>query len=280
MRCSILSLFVALLVAPSARATPAHDARVAALRATLARGGIGLETRSGGVVAAMAGCSDVVDRLQPAGCYRCFLADDRDATDEVLERITAVVDRYPTEMLAQADIHTLSLCRRLETITARDTMGGISDVDARRVMIVVSKPEFLADIVHHELFHMIESARTAMDAYDQEWESANPIGFSYHTGPSSSEARKARPAGFVRWYAASTLQEDRASTFEYMMAEPDELCEMATNDPIVHEKVKIIWSRMKRYAGGYELMNGVAPCVRSAGWRWSSERRGQTSGHW
>jgi len=39
---------------------------------------------------------------------------------------------------------------------------------------------------------------------------------------------------------------------------------MATNDPIVHAKVKIIWSRMKRYAGGYELMNSVAPCVRIA----------------
>jgi hypothetical protein len=265
-RRSILSVFVALLVVPSARATPTHDARVAALRATLARGGLALEKRGDGVVAVTAGCNDVVDRLQPDSCQRCILADNRDTTDEVLERITAVVERYPTEMLAQADIHTLSLCRRLENIAAqKDTMGGLSEYDGRHVMILVSKPEFLADILHHELFHMIESARIAdLTTHDQEWESANPIGFSYGTGPSSSEAGKARPAGFVRQYAASNLAEDRASTFEYMMAEPDELCEMATNDPIVHAKVKIIWSRMKRYAGGYELMNSVAPCVRIA----------------
>ena len=52
-----------------------------------------------------------------------------------------------------------------------------------------------------------------------------------------------------------------------MMAEPDELCEMATKDPIVHAKVKIIWSRLKTYAGGYDLISGVAPCVCSAAWR-------------
>jgi hypothetical protein len=112
---------------------------------------------------------------------------------------------------------------------------------------------------------MIESARIAeLTAHDQEWESTNPIGFWYGTGPSSSEAGKARPAGFVRRYAASNVADDRASTFEYMMAEPDELCEMVTNDPILHAKVKIIWSRMKLYVGGDELMNSVAPCVRIA----------------
>jgi len=257
---------VALLGVPPARATPAPDARAAALRATLARVGIALETRSDGVVAVTAGCNDVVDRLQPDSCQRCILADNRDITGEVLERITAVVDRYPTEMLAQADIHTLSLCRRLENIAAqKDILAGLSEYDGRHMMAVVSNPEFLADILHHEIFHMIESARIAdPTTHDQEWESVNPIGFSYGTGPSSSEARKARPIGFVRQYAASALVEDRASTFEYMMAVPDELCEMATNDPIVHAKVKIIWSRMKRYAGGDELMNSVAPCVRLA----------------
>src|SRR5512140_3673461 len=256
-RRSILSLFVILLVVPSARATPTHDARVAALHATLARGGIALETRGAGVVAVTAGCNDVVDRLQPNSCQRCILADNRDTTDDVLERITAVLDRYPAEMLAQADIHTLSLCRRIENIAAqKDILGGLSELDGRHMMILVSKPEFLAHILHHELFHMIESTRIAdLTTHDEEWERVNPIGFSYDTGLSSSEAKKARPAGFVLAYAASSLAEDRASTFEYMMAEPDELCEMATNDPIVHAKVKIIWSRMKRYEGSYELMN-------------------------
>jgi hypothetical protein len=268
MRQSILALVVALLAIPSARATPAHDARLVALSAALAQVGIGLETRGGGVVTATAGCRDVVDRLQPSSCYRCILADDRDVTDDVLERIKAVVDRYPTEMLVQADIHTLKLCRRLDRVAAQHPYGGISDLDTRHAMIVVAKPEFLANIVNHELFHMIESAFPAgMDEHDAQWERANPVGFSYDAGPSASETKKSRPAGFVNWYAASALQDDRASTFEYMMAEPEALCEMATNDPIVHAKVQIISARLKMFTGGYDLMDTLAPCVRSAGWR-------------
>jgi hypothetical protein len=264
----ITPLFAALLVATLARATPAHDARVAALRATLARGGIGLEMRSVYAVVATAGCSDVVDRLQPDGCVRCTLADDRDATAEVLATITAALDRYSTDLLAQADIGTFYLCRRLEDVSAHETRGGISLGDPRRVMIAVSKPALVAAIVHHELFHMIESARIAnINAHDQEWESANPIGFSYLDGSDTSEGRKPRPTGFVDWYAASRVREDRASTFEYMMAEPDQLCEIATNDPIARAKVEIIWSRMLKHPGGYDLMYGTAPCVQRAAGR-------------
>lgn len=102
---------------------------------------------------------------------------------------------------------------RLENVAAqKDSLWGLSEYDGRHVMILVSKPEFLADILHHELFHMIESARIAdLSTHDQEWESANPIGFSYGTVPSSSEAGKARPAGFVRRYAARSRRGDRVA---------------------------------------------------------------------
>ena len=52
---------------------------------------------------------------------------------------------------------------------------------------LISSSEFLPAIVHHELFHMIESAQPAgMEVHDPEWERANPAGFSYDAGPSAS----------------------------------------------------------------------------------------------
>ena len=259
MRTFIIPFCVATLVATSARAESVHEARVAALRATLARARISLEMRSAEAVVRTVGCKDVPDREQPSGCYRCTLAGDRDATDEVLAKVTAELDRYPTELLAQADIGTIDLCRRLYEPATQDMLGGIAHTDGRRVMIVVREGD-VEGIVHHELLHMIESARLSnMDA-DDGWSITNPVGFSYDVGPVNTNVD--RPGGFVGWYAATNVAEDRASVFEYMMANPDELCAIATVDRTVHAKVHIIWERMLTYAGGGLLMGGVAPCVR------------------
>ncbi len=259
LRCFIFPVFVATLVATTARAESVHEARVAALRATLARAGISLEMRSVGDVVATAGCMDVEDREQPTDCSRCPLASERDTTDEVLATITAELDRYPTELLAQADIRTLSLCRRIEAPATRETFDGLAHYDGRSVMIVVLDGN-VDRIVHHELLHMIESARLSDMNDDEAWLSTNPIGFSYETAHASSNVD--RPDGFVRWYAATNVSEDRASVYEYMMARPDELCAIAAADPIVRAKVNIVWSRMSTYARGDELMAGTAPCVR------------------
>jgi hypothetical protein len=258
----ITALFVVLFVASTARATPtdaariAHDAHVVALRTTLARAGIWLEMRSTDAV--FQTCFDVEKQT---ACVRCVLADDRDATDAVLARITAELDRYPTELLKQAEIFTFLLCRRIDLPFAKAHPAGLSNTDTRRMMIDVSDPE-LEDNVHHEMFHMIESARIAdLDRYDEQWQITNPINFSYEGRKDRPEFGHPRPQGFVRWYGMTSVSEDRATVYDYMMAKPDELCAIATSDPIVRSKAQIIWSRIIKYDGGDELMYSAAACV-------------------
>ncbi len=265
-RSLMISLLVAVPLASSAHATPAHDARVAALRATLARAGITLETRSVYAVSVMARCNDVVDRLQPRACARCILADDREVPDEVLAMLSAELERYPTDLLAQADIRTFDLCRRIDEL-AGPRLGGAADTDQRHLLMDVFDPAPQA-IMHHELFHMIESARIA-DIYqhDEQWERSNSVGFSYDAVDKLHETEPGRPDGFVNWYSTTNAVEDRASVFEYMMAKPDELCTIAASDSIVRDKAQTIWNRIFTYAKGGDLMYGTAPCVHSVAGR-------------
>ncbi len=229
-----------------------------ALHTTLARAGIRLEMRGVDAVVETPECQRVADNDQPIGCERCVLADDRDATDEVLAKIKAELDRYPTEMLVQADIGSFALCRSIEQPATREQSRGFAGAETRRVMIAASDPELEA-AVHHELFHMIESARIARMDDDPEWQMTNPTGFSY----GEADFSRSRPAGFVLWYGTTNISEDRATVYHYMMAWPDELCAIATADPIVRAKAQIIWSRIITYARGGDLMDRAAPCVRA-----------------
>jgi hypothetical protein len=54
--------------------------------------------------------------------------------------------------------------------------------------------------------------------------------------------------------------EDRASTFEYLMVRPDELCEFAAQDAVLARKVRLLWQR-PRQVDGADRLGITAPCV-------------------
>jgi hypothetical protein len=88
---------------------------------------------------------------------------------------------------------------------------------------------------------------------DPEWRQQNPFGFEYL-------GVAAKQAGFVDSYAATNAVEDRASVYQYMMARPDELCEIAQKDPIVRTKSTIIWHRVAAVAGD-GFLRARASCI-------------------
>jgi hypothetical protein len=75
---------------------------------------------------------------------------------------------------------------------------------------------------------------------DPEWRLQNPLGFVYDA---AGEQAPRRP-GFINPYASTNEIEDRASIYQYLMARPDELCEVAAGDDIVRAKTRLVWSRI------------------------------------
>jgi hypothetical protein len=280
LRAFIISIILCLAEVSAARAAPtaanhtAHDEHIVALRATLARANIRLELRGREDVIETSDCKEVDDADQPNGCFRCVLADDTDIGDAALARMTAALDLYPTELLAEAKIATFALCGLLENVASRTRPHALSDVGERRLLINLSSDDLEASI-HHELFHMLEAVHFIYFLNsDERWEDTNPIGFSYSWSVPPNYNPNTRPDGFIRWYGTTDASEDRATVYEHMIADPMALCVIAMFDPVVRAKAQIIWSRITLLGRGDDFMNHTESCVRelAAPEPWKRER--------
>ncbi|HEU4611979.1 MAG TPA: hypothetical protein VFS15_07870 [Kofleriaceae bacterium] len=235
-----------------------YNARVVALRTSLGRAAIALEMRGARETIRSSACTDPEARSNQTGCARCELAGESDHLDEAtLDGVRTAFDRYPASFLVASGIERVALCKHIEyeDIQREQLTAGTVDYQQRRLFVSVepflgrvydAAGAFTAeDIVHHELFHLIEWQHMRDEMDDPEWRLQNPIGFEYRAGGADGE----RPTGFVDAYAASNEIEDRASTFQYLMARPAELCAIAAQDPAVRAKARLIWERVAAIDG-------------------------------
>ena len=261
-------------VFPTLERGDTYNTRVANLRTTLARADITLRLAGRDESFETASCDP---NLTVGGaCVRCELAGERTQMDgAVLEAATAAFARYPTSALSVAGIDHVAVCSEI-VFTKSDEVdhpAGVADPVSRGLLLSVK--HFLEsayheagdftvdDIVHHEIYHLIENAHArALMTDDPEWEALNPLGFHY----AAALYTEPRQAGFVSSYAMTHLAEDKASVYGHLMAHPDDLCEMAKTDQILRSKVGIVWRRAKAILGTDSVMRAAAPCVTVAGW--------------
>jgi hypothetical protein len=235
-----------------------YNSKVVGVRTTLGRAAIRLELRGTIAEIRTSTCTDADARREQSGCVRCELAGDSDELDEAtLDALARAFDRYPASFLVASRIDSVALCKHIEYEDVVREFGTAGTVDYKQRRLFISVETFIGrlydangpftveDIVHHELFHLIEFEHMRAEMSDPEWRLHNPIGFEYRDGSAGSE----RPRGFVNPYAATNELEDRASTYQYMMARPAELCELAAVDPAVRAKARLIWSRVAALDG-------------------------------
>jgi hypothetical protein len=258
-----LLLLVAGCGAPPPTETPRRPITdLAKLRASLlARAGITVEARDGGRTVA-----ESVRCREPDGqpCTRCELAGEGDERfPELVAGVTRAFARYPTHVLKVANLRRVLLCRTLRGPRG-DTKPAGTTFLAEHVL-AISLEHAIGDrgeeptegIVHHELFHLIDW-ETAPETFEDDpaWSELNPAGFAY--GP-DQELRR----GFVDEYAMTTVAEDRASVFEYMVGAPELACLLAEYDPILAAKIKLLATRL---APKIEIafLEARAPCATAA----------------
>jgi hypothetical protein len=245
-----------------------YNTRISNLRTTLARAGITLRVAGMDDDFATADCDNFTS---DGKCARCKLAGEHTRIDgDVIDATTRAFRLYPTDVLSAAKIDHLAFCREIAYLKDDefDHPAGLADVRGSGVLISVKYFEaglyrawgdFTMDnIAHHEFFHMLEYAQMRGDmADDPEWRLNNPLGFTY----SEEHFKQTRREAFVNSYAATNEVEDKASVYEFMMAHPNELCEMARTDEAIKIKTRIIWRRVLRAVGTDEFIRRAAPCI-------------------
>ncbi len=188
------------------------------------------------------------------GCFRCELGGARDPVR--MAEFAAALRDEPAAFYRTAGVTQAAVCTRLVTEVASELTEGLligGTVDAARGLILISlEPMELTgqDIVHHELFHVFDFV-TDFAAYkdDPAWRALNtePYGHSGETLP-----------GFLNPHARDNLREDHATTYQYMMARPDELC---AGDAIVIAKARMVRDRIRKALGDASYLEARAPCL-------------------
>lgn len=236
---------------------PAFVASSQRLRATLARDHIELDTTP-----VIRTCDVPRDDRDCARCDVATVLDDIDPA--LIDRVAIAFARYPSSVRSAARLEHVAFCRAITYERGPDHgPAGLADPNTHRIYISVGdfRTEYhgavIEDAVHHEVFHLLDFATQGEHAMaDTEWKKLNPAGFVYRKGGDAV----ARPPGFVNTYATTDEMEDRASTFEYLMVRPDELCELAAKDPALARKVRLLWQRVSHVEGA-DRLGVTAPCA-------------------
>ncbi len=245
-------------------------AKIAGLRATLARHAVDIDTAPPVIDTCSAERYHEGDR---AGCVRCEVATAANTAGvdpELIDGVSIAFGAYPPVLIQAAGLEHVALCRTIRIIGEGDAHppAGVAVVDQHRLLISIEQfvegaPAYrdfsVQQVVHHEVFHLFDAA-TAPDVFrttDRVWHGMNPRGFEYHDPAIRTEAR---PTGFVNHYATTNEKEDRATVFEYLLGQPAVLCEIAHRDPAVAAKATAVWKRVAKVTGD-QLLRLHAPCV-------------------
>jgi len=238
-----------------------YTARIAGLRATLARNQVDIDTQP------------LIESCSGRRCVRCDVAS-RENTGGVdptlIDAVALAFAAYPPSLITATRLRHVALCRsiRIHGDAEEPPPAGVALVGQHRLLVSVEAfvdgtPQHehfsISQVVHHEVFHLFDHA--TLGDVDREWEAINPPGFAYRE---PADAERVRPVGFVNPYATTNVREDRATVFEYLMGQPTRLCEIAQLDPAVAAKTKVVWKRVAKVVGN-PFLRRHAPCVEGLG---------------
>ncbi len=194
---------------------------------------------------------EILDHMQerdplPAGIRTASYSPYCVGSHGVPSQIAATIAEYPEPLLAASGLREIGACSRI--VDSRGEEAGLAELGAHRILIADGGRDATA-VIHHEMFHLLDY---------EHWSGWHPIDRPF---PRGSQVGLTRPHGFVDDYATTNATEDKASTYEYVMARPEELCAIAREDRVVRAKAALIWSFVADLAGSDTFLRRHAACV-------------------
>ena len=121
---------------------------------------------------------------------------------------------------------------------------GVTDSTNRNVKLSIATAYPFSDSFHHETYHYLELYMKNRGMNYSSWDSLNPSNFKYGTANDDLSYANTFSSNsyFVNNYAQSSQEEDRASTFEYMMANSKASC--LNNGKPIYKKAKYMADTM------------------------------------
>lgn len=159
---------------------------------------------------------------------------DANTINSALNSLNNTLSKYPQGFFAEIKRGGIPLTVILVHSYANNSITGVTDSNYSfaHISIAVSHP--FEESFFHESYHYIERYIFKKGGNFSAWDSLNPQGFVYNQNISNANSYAntfSNAAPFVNTYAQTAATEDRASTFEYMMALNKAGC-LNTNMPV------------------------------------------------
>ena len=164
--------------------------------------------------------------------------DNPNTIHNLLEQLRDTLAVYPKGLFTEIKNGGIPLTITLINYYSEKSITGVTDSSYSYANISIAAIYPFHESFYHESYHYIERYLFKKGANFNVWNSLNPEGFEYGTiyRDLSYANTFSSSAPFVNNYAQTAATEDRASTFEYMMADTKASC--LNKDTIVWNKAK------------------------------------------
>lgn len=175
---------------------------------------------------------------------------------QALNNLNSALALYPSGFFNELSRNFNPLTFYLVKNYSKPSVTGVTSSYAGRVDISIAIDFGFGDTFHHEVYHYIEYYMKSKGYTYTSWNTLNPIDFSYGTinQSYSYDSTFSEDSYFVNSYAQTSAEEDRASTFEYMMSNNKASC---------LNNGKWVWSKAKAMSEAIDFyLDSVSPNVR------------------
>ena len=154
---------------------------------------------------------------------------------------------YSSEFLNKINLKFIVLCKDLEV--ASIPALGIPNYPLKTIIVNINTNDYkLSRTIHHEIFHIINDQYKEL--FDQEkWKKFNSEDFKYQSCSTCTDKFGMKllkeKKGFLSEYSQSTVGEDMAETFSFLMIENSELRIKLQNDNHLKKKINFIKSNIE-----------------------------------
>tara|TARA_Y100000590_G_scaffold453862_1_gene599666 strand:+ start:639 stop:1376 length:738 start_codon:yes stop_codon:yes gene_type:complete len=165
-----------------------------------------------------------------------------ETVDEKFNIIKKNLDRYSYDFLYKINLKYIVLC---ENLSVSDIgAAGIPNYKMKTIIINTNFNKYnLGRTVHHELFHIINE--NYKNYFNKNiWSKFNNSKFEYAECSTCSDKLDLtilkKNEGFVTEYSMSTISEDMAEVFSFLMVDKKKIEDKALKDPILKKKIIFI----------------------------------------
>ena len=157
-------------------------------------------------------------------------------------------DRYNDDFFRKIKLKYIVLCSELE-IAGIPALGFANPEMKTLIFNINTNNSNFERVLHHEVFHIIEH-NFKKYFFNISWSDLNSKEFKYSACSTCSNnyslEKIYNSKGFVSEYAKSTISEDMAETFSFMMSDNYLILDMISKDEILNKKVKLIENLVKK----------------------------------